>query len=151
MELIIIAAGLILDRITKIWAIGNLKGQDIIVIKDFFGLSYLENRGAAFGIFQDKAIILAAVTLIIIGGMIYYIIRYKPLSMIFKVGSAMVISGALGNLFDRVYYNYVVDFLMLHYKNVYYFPTFNVADILVVVGTGLMVLYLLKEDSNGKI
>lgn len=150
MEIIIITTGLILDRLTKIWASSALKIQDIVIIKDFFSFSYLENRGAAFGIFQNKVILLALVTIAVLAGMVYYLIKYKPSSKLFKVSAALIISGAIGNLIDRVYYNYVVDFIMFHYKDVYYFPTFNVADIMVVAGTALMVIYLLKEDKDGK-
>jgi signal peptidase II len=59
---------------------------------------------------------------------------------------ALIISGAVGNLIDRFVYRYVVDFIMLHYKDVYYFPTFNVADMLVVVGTFLLAICILKDE-----
>lgn len=152
MEFIIIIAGILLDRITKIWAASSLLGNgDIVVIKGFFSLSYLENRGAAFGIFQNRVYLLAAVTIIVLLGMVYYMLRYKPESRLLKISFAFIISGALGNLYDRLSYNYVVDFLMFHYKEVYYFPSFNVADMLVVSGTALMLLYLIKEEAkNGR-
>jgi signal peptidase II len=152
MEFIIIIAGILLDRITKIWAASSLLGNgDIVIIKGFFSLSYLENRGAAFGIFQNRVYLLAAVTIIVLFGMVYYMLRYKPESRLLKISFAFIISGALGNLYDRISYNYVVDFIMFHYKEVYYFPSFNVADMLVVSGTALMLLYLIKEEAkNGR-
>ena len=55
----------------------------------------------------------------------------------------MIISGAFGNLFDRIVYKYVVDFILCHYKDVYYFPTFNVADMFVTCGTVLLAVYLI--------
>ena len=153
MEFIIIIVGLVLDRITKIWAGGFLmKVQEIVIIKDIFSFSYLENRGAAFGIFQNKVMILSFITILVILGMIFYLVKYRPASKLLKTSIALIISGALGNLFDRLYYKYVVDFIMFHYKDAYYFPTFNVADMMVVIGTALLVLYLLKEDkNNGKV
>jgi signal peptidase II len=152
MEFIIIIAGILLDRITKIWAASSLLGNgDIVIIKGFFSLSYLENRGAAFGIFQNRVYLLAAVTIIVLLGMVYYMLRYKPESRLLKISFAFIISGALGNLYDRLSYNYVVDFIMFHYKEAYYFPSFNVADMLVVSGTALMLLYLIKEEAkNGR-
>jgi signal peptidase II len=152
MEFIIIIAGILLDRITKIWAASSLLGNgDIVIIKGFFSLSYLENRGAAFGIFQNRVYLLAAVTIIVLLGMLYYMLRYKPESRLLKISFAFIISGALGNLYDRLSYNYVVDFIMFHYKEAYYFPSFNVADMLVVSGTALMLLYLIKEEAkNGR-
>jgi signal peptidase II len=146
MEILIIIIGLILDRFTKLWAVKALKGQnDFIIIKDFFDFSYVENRGAAFGIFQNRVIILSIVTLIVISGMIFYLIKHRNDSILFKISLALIIGGAIGNLIDRMYYKYVVDFIMFHYKDIYYFPNFNVADMMVVVGTALLALYIIKD------
>ncbi|MCJ7689508.1 MAG: signal peptidase II [Clostridiaceae bacterium] len=147
MEILIVFLGLLLDRLTKIWALSALKENSaVVLIKDFFGLEYLENRGAAFGILQNKLILLALVTLLVISGMIYYIIAYKPKSKLIRMSFALIISGALGNLYDRLFYKYVVDFILLHYKDVYYFPTFNIADMLVVLGTFVMMISILKGE-----
>ena len=147
MEVFIVFLGLLLDRLSKVWALSSLKETNgVILIKDFFKLEYLENRGAAFGILQNKLILLALVTLIVISGMIYYIIKYKPKSKFLRISFALIISGALGNLYDRLFYKYVVDFILLHYKDVYYFPTFNIADMLVVVGTLILAISIVKEE-----
>ena len=147
MEVLIIFLGLLLDRLAKVWALSALKEKNaIVLIKDFFKLDYLENRGAAFGILQNQLILLALFTLLIISGMIYYIIKYKPKSKFLRISFALIISGALGNLYDRVVYKYVVDFILLHYKEVYYFPTFNIADMLVVVGTVILAISIVKEE-----
>jgi len=147
MEIIVVFLGLLLDRLSKIWAISDLSGNSgIILIKDIFGLEYLENRGAAFGILQNKTILLAIVTLFVISGMIYYIIVYKPKSKFVRLSFAMIISGALGNLYDRLFYKYVVDFILLHYKDIYYFPTFNIADMLVVLGTCILMISIMKGE-----
>ncbi len=75
MEVLIVFLGLILDRLTKVWALNSLKETNgVVLIKDIFKLEYLENRGAAFGILQNKLILLALVTLLVIAGMIYYIV-----------------------------------------------------------------------------
>lgn len=146
MEVVLVFLGIFLDRISKIWALKTLKtGNDIVVIDNFFSFQYLENRGAAFGIFQGKVFLLTAVTLLVVIGMIYYLIKYKPDSKVLRVSFALIISGAIGNLYDRIFYKYVVDFILMHYKDVYYFPTFNVADILVVVGTILLAICVLRE------
>lgn len=151
MEIIIIILGVILDRVTKIWAIKELSiGKDLIIIKNFFQFSYLENTGAAFGIFRDKTIFLAIITFIIAISILFYLFKYKPQSLILRLSLAFIISGAIGNLIDRAYYKYVVDFILVHYKDVYYFPTFNVADIFVTMGTVLLALYVIKEEKNGE-
>lgn len=151
LEIIIIILGIILDRVTKIWAHNSLaKISEIVIIKDIFSFSYLENRGAAFGILQNKVDFLSIVTLIIILVIVYYLFRYKPLSRLMRISLSLIVSGAVGNFIDRVSYKYVVDFIMFHYKDAYYFPTFNIADILVVVGTALLAIYLIKEENDGK-
>ena len=147
MEVVIIFLGLLFDRLTKLWALKSLKDTDgVILIKDLFKLEYLENKGAAFGIMQNKVIFLALVTFLIITGMTYYIIKYKPKSKFLRISIAMIISGALGNLYDRLFYKYVVDFILVHYKDVYYFPTFNIADSLVVVGTLILAISIVKDE-----
>jgi len=150
-EILIIVLGLFLDRITKIWALNTLANiPEIVLIKDFFSFSYLENRGAAFGIFQNKVFFLALITFIVMIAIGYYLIRYKPNSKLLRMSLSLILSGAIGNLIDRVGYKYVVDFILIHYKDIYYFPTFNIADMLVVIGTALLAIYLMKEDNNGK-
>jgi signal peptidase II len=147
MEVLVVFLGLLLDRLSKVWAFNSLKDNSgIILIKDFFKLEYLENRGAAFGILQNKLILLALVTFLVISGMVYYIIKYKPKSRFLRVSFALIISGALGNLYDRLFYKYVVDFILVHYKDVYYFPTFNIADMLVVVGTLILAISIVKDE-----
>jgi signal peptidase II len=145
MEIIIILIGVVVDRVTKLWALKTLtKSDGVEVIKNFFDLSYLENRGAAFGIFQNKQIYISIITLLVIAGMVYYVFRYKPKSKILRISFSLIISGAIGNLYDRLAYNFVVDFIQVHYKGKY-FPTFNVADSLVVIGTCLLAIYVIKE------
>lgn len=149
---IIIILGIILDRITKLWALNVLKtDNDITVIKNYFQLSYLENRGAAFGIFQDKVIFLILFTVILIIGLGIYLYKNRGKSKLLSVSLSLIISGALGNFYDRVVYKYVVDFICVHYKESYYFPTFNVADIFVVCGTILLAIYILRMDENEKL
>lgn len=149
MEIIIIILGLIADRVSKILAVSKLKsGFEFVIIKNFFSFSYLENRGAAWGILGGKRIFLIIVTITVIILMVYYIIKKKPESKLMRISFSLIISGALGNLFDRVFKGYVVDFILFHYKDVYYFPTFNAADTMVVIGTALLILYVLRDDKN---
>lgn len=143
---IIIIVGLILDYGTKLWALDRLKGQaDITIIEGFFDLSYLENRGAAFGIFQGRVYLLAVVTSIIMAVLFIAYLKAKKRTMLLTVSTGMILTGAVGNLIDRLTYGFVVDFISWHWKDTYYFPTFNVADIFITLGTGLLILYILKE------
>lgn len=143
---IIFIVGMLLDYFTKIWAIETLKGQqDITVIKGYLDLSYLENRGAAFGIFQGKVYLLAAVTMVIMAVLFVMYLKTKKKTLLLTVSTALILTGAIGNLVDRLRYGFVVDFISWHWKNTYYFPTFNVADICITIGTGLLILYIIKE------
>lgn len=143
---LIFVLGLALDYFTKIWAIATLKGQqDIEVIEGFFTLSYLENRGAAFGIFQGRVVMLAVITILIMGLLFYHYLREKNPSKLFIFSHGLILTGAFGNLIDRLRYGFVVDFISWHWKDAYYFPTFNMADIFVTVGTGLLLIYIIKE------
>lgn len=149
MEFAIVVIGLILDRVTKMWSQQFLTvNGDVVIINNIFSFAYLENRGAAFGILQNKQNILAVVTFFVLSFVIFYLVKYKPQSKILRISLSLIISGAIGNLIDRVVKRYVVDFILFHYKDVYYFPTFNVADMMVVIGTFLMAFYILKEDKN---
>lgn len=147
MEILIIVLGLLLDRITKIWALKSLYvNGDVVVIKNIFAFSYLENRGAAFGIFQNKVQLLSIVTSIVVLVMIFYLVKYRPKSRFLRISMAMIITGAIGNLIDRFVYKFVVDFILVHYKTIYYFPTFNVADMFVVIGTCLLALSIIRDE-----
>jgi signal peptidase II len=147
MEIFIILIVNVIDRVTKMWASKSLiNGNDVVVIKNIFSFSYLENRGAAWGIFQGKVNFLLIITLIIIIGMVVYLLKYKPKSKLIRISLSLIIGGALGNMFDRGFYKYVVDYIYFHYKDVYSFPTFNFADMSVVVGTILLVVCLIKDE-----
>lgn len=147
MEVIIILLGIVLDRITKICVIQHLsENSHIDLINNIFSLFYLKNKGAAFGILQNKSYLLSTVTIVVIIGMVYYIFKFRPESKVIRISFSLIISGALGNLIDRILYKYVIDFIALHFKNIYYFPIFNIADVLVVTGTMLLAVYLLKEE-----
>ena len=128
-----------LDHLTKYMAI-SLKEGDIIIFDKFLKLTYLENRGAAFGILENKKIIL-----MIIGFVIVYIFKnYKSLVSFEKVIYGLLLGGALGNLIDRIFRGYVIDFISVRLPFNYDFPVFNVADIAVVVSCILLVIFSLK-------
>lgn len=146
MILVIIFLVIILDQITKYLAIGLKKGS-IKVVKNFMELVYVENRGAAFGILQGKKIILVFFTFFIIAALCYFLYKSRSrLSTISKVSISLIIGGAIGNLIDRVFRHFVLDFISVTFPNGYEFPVFNVADIAVVCGTFLLIIAFVKTD-----
>lgn len=149
MEISIIIFGVLLDRLTKYWSVNILsKIGEIKIIDKFFSFYYLENTGAAFGIMKNKIYFLSIVTVLVLGGIIYYLLFKRPKDKLIRISLSLIIAGAIGNLVDRVLYKYVIDFILLHFKDVYYFPVFNVADILVCIGTFLLIIFLIKEDKD---
>lgn len=146
MTLVIILAVIILDQITKYLAIGLKKGS-IKLIDSFLSLVYVENRGAAFGILQGKKIILVFFTFLIIMAMCYYLYKgQKSMATISKLSISLIIGGAIGNLIDRVFRHFVIDFISVTFPNGYEFPVFNVADIAVVCGTFLLIIAFMKTN-----
>lgn len=113
------------------------------IIEDFFHLTYVQNKGAAFGMFQGATVIFAVVTLIVIVGMIYFSLKHKNMSLVWKVTLTLIASGAVGNLIDRLWLGYVVD--MFDFRGIWSF-IFNFADVCVVVGGCVMMLLVLRDE-----
>jgi signal peptidase II len=139
---ILLIIGLIgIDQITKwYFYVNQLQFDRLPVIKDFFYLTYVENRGAAFGILQNFRWIFVVLTVLVVGVMIWYFIRNK--NRILRVSLAFIISGAVGNFIDRAFRGFVVDFLDF-YPFGYDFPVFNVADICINVGVFFLIIYVI--------
>ena len=146
---IIILIIIALDQVTKYIVVKNIGFGDVIpVIEKFFYFTYWENKGAAWGIMPNARYFLIGLTIVI--SVILAYILYKSDEKFLKITIALILGGAYGNLIDRIRRGSVVDFLDFHFGN-YHFPTFNVADMFVVVGTFLLAYYLLfmyKEPEN---
>lgn len=132
---------LVLDRLSKLWIMSHIQlGDSWVLINGILNLTYLHNRGAAFGIMQGKAWLFLILAAIVIAAAVYYNSKYQPERWI-QYALALIVGGALGNLIDRVMYQSVVDFI-----SVGWFPVFNVADSAIVCGGALFMLYILKSD-----
>lgn len=155
MLFISIIAGIALiaaDRAIKGWASSSLKpvgAMDFIKLGDIdiIGFYYTENTGAAFGSFKGSRFFLVFVTAAMIIFLIIYAIRDKRKHPLFIASAVLIVSGGAGNLFDRIFYGYVVDYFELR---LFDFAIFNFADICVVIGTILFVIYFfISEKKNG--
>lgn len=139
------------DIATKFLAKKHLAGSPSIpLIEDVFHLTYVENRGAAFGILQGGLlffIIVAAAMAVVV---VWLLRTYKKRHTLMKLGLSFLCSGALGNTVDRIMQGYVVDFFDFRLID---FPVFNVADIFVCLGAGLLAVYFIffddKESKRG--
>lgn len=136
-----------LDQIIKYWALNYLKGvESIPVINNIFNLTYVENRGAAFGMLQNNQTIFVVVAAIASCYGLYYL-HTKKVNNLGKIGILLVISGAIGNLIDRVRLGYVIDYLDFH---IIWNYVFNLADCFVVVGTILLCIYIITSEEDEK-
>lgn len=138
---------LLLDRLTKYLVEANMQiRQSIPVIKNIFHITFHTNDGAAWSLFSGKTPFLILSTFLIIAALVAYIIVKKPKSKIFGIAVSLILSGAIGNLIDRIIMGSVIDFLDLCFIS---FPIFNVADICVVFGAILFCVYIFKStDEN---
>ena len=141
----------LLDQATKLLALTKLKPVgNITVIPGFFDFTFVENRGAAFGILHRKRFFFIILTIIIVLVIIYEMKKmpvnkeYNKLRWAFT----LIISGAIGNLIDRIIRGYVVDFFEFTFID---YPVFNVADIFVVIGAlfmAFLVIFVIKEEKK---
>lgn len=143
-------AGLVIvDQLLKIWVLSSLAGlgSSVMLIPGLLQLTYVENRGAAFGIMQGRVGILSLLTLAVIIFCIVLLIR-KVRNRMAATSLALIVAGGLGNLIDRVFRGFVVDFLDV--SPLFSFPVFNFADCCVVIGTILLLIYLFFFDETAK-
>lgn len=149
MMIILTIVFLIIDIVSKMVVSSLMDVHDsIIIIKNFFYITYVRNTGAAWSMFAGKTWLLIVVSLIIIGFICFYIYKNKPKSKIEMIGYSLVLGGAIGNFLDRVIYGYVIDFFDFYIFG-YNYPIFNVADIFIVVGVMILVLCVWRDkDGN---
>jgi signal peptidase II len=136
----VFAAILAADRATKLWAMRDLRASGPLPVLPFFELSYVENTGAAFGLGHGANGFFIAVSAILIVVLARLLRRWPKDDLWLQAGGLLVLAGAVGNLYDRVFYRYVVDFLYLHH-----WPVFNVADSCITIGA-LLLAWGLRDE-----
>ena len=136
----------VLDQLTKhLVATRMWRGQSIEILDSFFRLTYVHNEGAAFGLNLGGRWSFIAVTIVVAAFILFYYWRSERTTTA-RWALALILGGALGNLADRVRLGEVVDFLHLSVAG-FSWPIFNVADIGVSVGVGLLALHLFRNDT----
>ncbi|OUQ66069.1 signal peptidase II [Eubacterium sp. An11] len=145
---------ILLDQVTKLLALQNLKGQNpVTLIPDVFQLLYVENRGAAFGILQNRQWVFLIITVIVLAALVWALPKipqerhFLPLTLCL----CFIGAGAVGNMIDRIFRGYVVDFF---YFKLIDFPVFNVADIYVTTAAVILIVlivFLYKEEDFDRI
>lgn len=142
MNYIISLIVLLADQLSKILVLKYLKDVGSLpIIENILHLTYVENRGAAFGILQHKKWFFIVITILIVGFIIIYFRKNKNYPKPMMIGLSLIVGGAIGNLIDRTLYSFVVDFIDFRV-----WPVFNIADSAIVIGQILVVYVILKYD-----
>lgn len=138
----------VFDRIVKLdilskYRIGTVFGE-IPYVADFV---YVQNTGAAFSLFDDSTVILSIISIVFLVAILAYWIITKPQHKLMKTAVMLMFAGALGNAIDRVFYGFVVDFISVKWFD---FPVFNIADMAIVIGAVIMVVYTVFFEEKEK-
>lgn len=130
----------LIDQVIKCFVVAYLKPVSTVnAIPYILNLSYVENKGVAFGMFSNMRIVFIIVTSIVIVLFAYLLTKNYKNSKLFSVSAALIIGGGLGNLIDRIFVGYVVDYLAL----TFFPPVCNFADYAITAGTVLLIIYLI--------
>ena len=140
----------ILDQYVKNLVVLNIEmGKRIPLIKDFFSLTYVRNYGAGFSILQNETRFLTILSIVAILILSYMLIKAKKNDTVSIISYILIISGALGNLIDRIRLGFVVDFLDFIILG-YDYPVFNLADSYITVGCFILIIMVILESKNAK-
>ena len=153
--MVVIAAAVVgLDLVTKLWIMAHIKpGHGIVLIPQVFRLTHVLNTGAAFSMFESSAspllvrnlLIAFSIAAVVVVVVLIWTMGHRVTLM--SVALALILGGAVGNLYDRIRYAHVVDFLEVHIVH-YHWPDFNIADSAIVVGACLVLLEMLRPQRS---
>lgn len=144
---------LVLDQVSKAYFEGTLSlYQQIVVIPDLFSWTLAYNTGAAFSFLADSSgwqrWLFALIAIVVSAVLVIWLKRLKPSDTWLAIALALVLGGALGNLYDRIVLGHVIDFILVHWQNRHYFPAFNLADSAITVGAVMLALDMFKSKKS---
>lgn len=147
MPVVVAIISVVLDQVTKLWIKNNLFLNSVLELRfRLFQLHYIHNDGAAFSILQGKQSLLIIFTAVLmLAVIIYYIYYRKTMSTLEKFSLGLILGGGIGNMIDRIFYSYVIDFIELRFMD---FPIFNIADIAITCGCILFAITILFSKKN---
>ncbi|NUM87754.1 MAG: signal peptidase II [Bdellovibrionales bacterium] len=140
-----------LDQLAKFLALISLKpGEVSPVLSHYMNLTLVFNRGAAFGVFSDgshpaRDLVFLAVPALTLAAILWVFSRLQEGQKISIYGLSLIVGGAIGNIVDRLRLGHVVDFLDFHWRGLAHFPAFNLADVSITVGAGLLIVSMFVE------
>jgi len=150
--LILVSALLIADQWTKYLIHSRFRlGESLVLIEHLFAFTYVRNYGAAFGFLNNapaafREPFFLAIPILALVFLFYMLYRMEDHKTYTVVALCMIISGAVGNLIDRLRFGYVIDFIDVHWKEFYHWPAFNIADSCIVVGVTILFIESFMSD-----
>ena len=146
---------LVIDQVSKAHFEGSLEMfQQIVVIPDYFSWTLAYNTGAAFSFLADgggwQRWLFAVIALVVSAILVVWLKRLGRDDTWLAIALALVLGGALGNLYDRIALGHVIDFILVHWQNRHYFPAFNFADSAITVGAIMLALDMFKSKKTGE-
>ena len=142
--IIVIVAAVVVDQVSKVLVIKFLKDLvSVEIIPGILRFTYVENRGAAFGMLSDNRWIFMIISSLAIVALMIYLWKFRPDSILACMALSLIAGGGIGNMIDRVALGYVVDFIDFCAFPSLWMWVFNIADACVCVGAGLLVLWLI--------
>ena len=146
---------LVIDQVSKAHFEGSLEMfQQIVVIPDYFSWTLAYNTGAAFSFLADgggwQRWLFALIAVVVSAVLVVWLKRLGRNDTWLAIALALILGGALGNLYDRIVYGHVVDFILVHWQNRWYFPAFNFADSAICVGAVMLALDMFKSKKSGE-
>jgi signal peptidase II len=152
---LLVVLTVLFDRWTKAFIESRYTlNESASVIDGFFNITYVRNSGVAFGIFSSisspsKSIVLSLFTGLAVVLVVIYSMRSPVRNRVLQLALGFILGGALGNLYDRVSYGYVIDFIELYYRN-YHWPSFNVADSAISTGVVLLAFEIIRNEADNR-
>ena len=146
---------LVIDQVSKVYFEGSLEMfQQIVVIPDYFSWTLAYNTGAAFSFLADgggwQRWLFAVIAVVVSAVLVVWLKRLGRDDTWLAIALALVLGGALGNLYDRIALGHVIDFILVHWQNRHYFPAFNFADSAITVGAIMLALDMFKSKKTGE-
>ncbi|WP_371379561.1 signal peptidase II [Thalassotalea aquiviva] len=144
-------AMLVLDQVSKHTVVALMDYRESISVLPFFNFTYVHNPGAAFSFLADQGgwqrWFFSAIAVFISALLVFWMAKTPKHQTLINLAFALILSGALGNLIDRVLFGYVIDFLDF-YVGTYHWPAFNIADSAIFIGAALMIIDAFKQDKQ---
>lgn len=141
--LIVALLVVILDQLSKLWIDANRPHTELL--PGFLDLVYVENTGAIFGLLHTNIQVFIGLGIAASIAILVFLYYFRPATTLGTVSFALILSGAVGNLIDRIRLGYVIDFVRLHLQDLFSWPAFNVADTALTVGLVTLIYYLYQS------